>query len=408
MISGMKKHCLNDIREDRKKTKRNHIIELFRLKQKLSKIEVRRLSGYSLSTIISVFNYLINAKIIIPAGIEEKNIPGRKCTYYRLAREKFLYLGITFVQTEMLSVLVSLSGDIISSRHDDIPLKINQESFLKLMSRHLEKMAGENSRLLVNIQNIGFAMPGRIENGLLVAYSFMPFLKNVDFTDLAKRIFPKKRIYLDNNISSFLSYFLSDRQLTGKYPKVIVLSLRTGPAMGFIYQGRIVTEYGEIGHCSAGREARPCVCGRKDCLDTYLSHHALTRDIQNICPGGRTTEQSDEENIPFKEIVNLYNTVPAVKKLLDLRFGQLGNVLLDVINILNPDLVILSGELFGCFSDPAAGMRHLIESEQRDTGIIANFKKAELIYKNLPADTAALGICYRMIKEDFDYRKEIF
>ena len=98
--------------DQRKRSKRNHIIDIFRKHEVLSKVQARELSGYSMDTIISVFNSIIDENIISPVEGKQKQ-KGRKASFYSLNDTKKLYIGLTFNQSGFYSSLVSFSNKVL-------------------------------------------------------------------------------------------------------------------------------------------------------------------------------------------------------------------------------------------------------------------------------------------------------
>ena len=116
--------------DQRKLNKRNHIIDIFRKHEVLSKIQAKEFSAYSMDTIISVFNSLIKDKIIYPVEGEQKS-KGRKASFYTLKDSRQLYIGLTFNQSGLYSSLVSFSHRIISKNTTTFKPGISKDLFLE-------------------------------------------------------------------------------------------------------------------------------------------------------------------------------------------------------------------------------------------------------------------------------------
>jgi len=94
---------------------------------------------------------------------------------------------------------------------------------------------------------------------------------------------------------------------------------------------------GEWGHnplpwpSSADEPAPPCYCGRRGCIETYLSGPGLTRDY--VQRGGA--------NIPASQIAQAHD--PLARAALDRYCERLARALASVINLLDPDVIVLGG-----------------------------------------------------------------
>ncbi len=90
---------------------------------------------------------------------------------------------------------------------------------------------------------------------------------------------------------------------------------------------------GEWGHnpLSGEHEGRPCYCGRSDCVEVFLSGPAFESDYAS----------TTGEERPAEEIVE--STEPAATDLLERYVDRLARALAGVINIVDPDVIVLGG-----------------------------------------------------------------
>lgn len=124
--------------------------------------------------------------------------------------------------------------------------------------------------------------------------------------------------------------------------------LGTGVGGGIVVGGRVIaganTIAGEWGHNplpSAGDDGFPppaCYCGRTGCIETYLSGPGLAADHA----------RHTGEILSAEAIVQIANAgLPAATASLDRYLARLGQALAGVVNILDPDVIILGGGLSG-------------------------------------------------------------
>jgi fructokinase len=122
--------------------------------------------------------------------------------------------------------------------------------------------------------------------------------------------------------------------------------LGTGVGGGLVVRGRALTGAGAIagewGHnplpwpTPAERPGPPCYCGRTGCIESFLSGPALTRDLQ--AASGRTL---DPAAIGTAAEAGDPEAGAALA-----RYGErLGRALATVINLLDPDVIVLGGGL---------------------------------------------------------------
>jgi predicted NBD/HSP70 family sugar kinase len=110
---------------------------------------------------------------------------------------------------------------------------------------------------------------------------------------------------------------------------------------GALYLGRRLQRgaggfAGEIGHVTVVAEGRACGCGDRGCLEAYLAEHAVTEQLAErgvVVAGyeGAAAAAADGDAV--------------VLALLDELGGLLGRVLADLVDVLDPERVVLAGAL---------------------------------------------------------------
>ncbi|MCD4770588.1 MAG: ROK family protein [Bacteroidales bacterium] len=135
----------------------------------------------------------------------------------------------------------------------------------------------------------------------------------------------------------------------------VVITLGTGLGSGFVVDGKLVYgEYGfagEIGHTAIrpGQSNRECGCGRKGCLETYVSASGIKRTLLKIMAD--STAPSDLRKVSFEELNSKMIHKAALKgDIIALEAfkhtGQmLGFKLADVVAHTNPEAIFLFGGL---------------------------------------------------------------
>lgn len=135
----------------------------------------------------------------------------------------------------------------------------------------------------------------------------------------------------------------------------VVITLGTGLGSGFVVDGKLVYGEdgfaGELGHTAIrpGQSNRECGCGRKGCLETYVSASGIKRTLLKIMAD--SIEPSDLRKVSFEELDSKMIHEAALKgdKIALKAFkhtGQmLGFKLADVVATTNPEAIFLFGGL---------------------------------------------------------------
>ena len=135
----------------------------------------------------------------------------------------------------------------------------------------------------------------------------------------------------------------------------VVITLGTGLGSGFVVDGKLVYGHdgfaGEIGHTSIrpGQSNRDCGCGRKGCLETYVSATGLKRTVLKIMAD--RLEESELRKYSFEELDSkkiyeaaLHGDIIALEAF-EHTGAMLGFKLADVVAHTNPEAIFLFGGL---------------------------------------------------------------
>ncbi len=117
-----------------------------------------------------------------------------------------------------------------------------------------------------------------------------------------------------------------------------MMTLGTGVGGCYIRSGEVIKgcndAAGEVGHMAVAAGGRECTCGRRGCLEAYASASALIRDAQAVDPSIENGRQF------FKA---LEGGSPALRKVFDDYLDILACGVTNVINILQPDVLVIGG-----------------------------------------------------------------
>ena len=184
---------------------------------------------------------------------------------------------------------------------------------------------------------IGFGTPGTTEpsTGLLKNSNTVCLNGRPLAADLAAALGVEARLANDANCFALAEATLGAARARGV---VVGLILGTGVGSGIVVHGRVLEGLhgiaGEWGHNPMRDERSPCYCGREGCVETVISGPALERFYRH-CTG---------ESVGLPEIATRAEAgeeaaVMTLRRLSD-KFGE---AIAAVINILDPDAIVIGG-----------------------------------------------------------------
>jgi len=133
----------------------------------------------------------------------------------------------------------------------------------------------------------------------------------------------------------------------------IEITLGTGLGSGIVVNGQVVYGHdgfaGEMGHIIVERNGRLCGCGRRGCLEAYVSAPGICRTVAELMAD--TNTDSELRQIPFNQLSSKIIYQAAEKgdmvalQAFEVTGKILGEALADAVAYFSPEAVILFGGL---------------------------------------------------------------
>jgi predicted NBD/HSP70 family sugar kinase len=376
------------------------ILSLIHSRVALSRAELVKLTGLSAGLISAIVRRLIIDGQVIESGLEPSKL-GRRRVALKLSPGTSYTIGVE-IGTFFLRVVVNdLAGNVC---HRGEARAILAEGFASVMERCYKLIdeaiiaAGISKDSLVGI---GIAHSGVVDSNRGLVLSFprpgqMAEWRNVPLRDMVEERYKVPCIVED----SVRMAALAERQIGAATDLSDFVYIRIGMGIGaciFIdgepYRGAGGSA-GEFGHMTVDENGPLCFCGNNGCLSAMASCSAIIQAVSSALSKGvqsRVQEVSGHQlnRIHIEMILQaaLENDSLAFRVLNDAAV-HIGVGLADVVNLLNPAVVIFSGPLFQ--SDP----QFMVEAIQRIVRQRALEKAAndvKLVVSSLGPDAAALG-----------------
>jgi glucokinase len=192
-------------------------------------------------------------------------------------------------------------------------------------------------------------------------------------------------IVLDNdaNVAAWGGYHL---ELGARPKSLITLTLGTGVGGGLVLNGElyrgVTGSAGEIGHLVVQDGGDPCACGNRGCLESYLGAAAMVRWARAAYAKKKQVVEPLDPKILEQRALRLD---PVAQETYARAARALGTALTSLVNLLNPDTVLLTGgvargaKLFlpqalqilksGAFKTPATAVRVVVARGKSDLGV---------------------------------------
>lgn len=261
------------------------------------------------------------------------------------------YVGIDFGGTGIKVGIIDEAGKIvIKDSFVTDPTKSGDE-IVKHIAECTQKVMDDSKLPQEDILGVGIGSPGLLnpETGQLKIVTNVPNLNEVYLAGgISKHL--NKPAFLDNDVNAMSLgefYYGSGK---GKH-NVIALTVGTGVGGGIIlngelYRGTTFTA-GEIGHMSIARDGKYCGCGNYGCLERYVGKEGIIERFEMYKSKGIETsigKYLEDGKVTPKAIAMAAKDGDKVSIEVLKETGEiLGHAIASLVNILNPEMVIIGG-----------------------------------------------------------------
>lgn len=261
---------------------------------------------------------------------------------------------------------------------------------------------------LDSVACMGMGIPGLLDpgEGLSLFSPNFPGWEQVHIVNEMKPYYDFP-VFIDNDVRVNL-YGEWQHGAARGYQNVVLLTLGTGLGSGIVSDGKVVygTTFsaGEIGHMNMFRQGRPCRCGSSGCLGRYVSAVGMVNTFKEKLGEGRqsiiqTWTGGDNERITALMISEAYDLDDELAAEVMHETGVLlGFGLSNVINLLNPEVIVIGGGM------SAAGERLLRSTRAtvKEHALGLSSSRCSIVQAGLGSRAGTLGAAtyaYRKLHE---------
>ncbi len=264
-----------------------------------------------------------------------------------MADNKYV-VGVDLGGTNIRAALIDFEGKVVTK--SKVPTgKDPLQVLFKLLDLVYSGNAGE-------VAGIGIAVAGLIdtENGVVMRSPNIPKLDGVTLkSQITDRYKTRVVVANDANAAAYGEKYSG----AGKnFKNFVMFTLGTGVGAGIIFHDKLLPVAAEIGHMTINADGPQCPCGNVGCLELYASATAIIGNAIAALEKGNGSILKDFNNGNFYKIKakDIYDAAlegdPLARNILREAGKCLGLGLANVINIMSPDAIILTGGLIGAWN----------------------------------------------------------
>lgn len=386
--------------ETLKNLNRQIILNYIRKYREISRIDLAEHTKLSPTTVSAIIAELIGKNLISEIRIGESS-GGRRPVMVGVNRGARYVITAVLNQREITYTVVDLSCHMVRKKHIACNID-NQDTVKKVLQEGLESIMREYADEKEKICGIGVSVPGVVDhNNGKVLYSSKLHLKDFDIASIIES-FTGIKSYIFKDIDALIlgEYNFG---IASTYRNIVYINVEDGVGMSYINSGKLFQPgYGggfELGHITIDSNGSLCRCGNRGCLGTVVSETPVLNKLEKLIEKGYESDINLSECISLTDVVEYSNKGDrAARYVLEEQARLLGTAIASVINLFNPQLVVVGGPLSKC----RWGFMDILWDTVRDRALQTYSRGVEIKFAKLGEDSALIG----MANEIFE--KEIF
>jgi len=312
--------------------------------------DLTKVLGLSVPTVSKLVDELTETGLIIGGGKLETN-GGRNPSLYRLNPVSCYFVGVDIKKNAVSLGLMDFGGGIVDKRLN-VPYDFDNnmaslERLCEIINSFLDAQSVPRSQIL----NMNVNISGRVNPVSGYSYSLFNFDEKPLSDVLSEKTGVRVCIENDTRAMTYGEYAYGEN---GNVMNMLFVNLSLGLGLGAIIDGNICTGKsgfaGELGHMVTYDNEVICHCGKKGCLETEASGSALVRKLTARLDEGANSIIADR--YLSSGSITLDDVLEAIERedllcieLVEEVGRELGRWLAGLINIFNPEKVVIGGML---------------------------------------------------------------
>lgn len=340
--------------------------------------EISDLVRISVPTGTKLVKRLVEQGLIIEDG-KKVTENGRKPSVFTLNTDRFYAVGVEVLERWIHVSVVRIDLETVHEAFSRQFILKDEPDCLDYITTFIQSTIEASPASFDQIIGVGIALAGSV-NGR--SGESADYFRHLDIS-LRKHLQEELKlpVIVDNDTRAL---GISEQVLgiAKGNENVLVVKVSRNLGLSIILDKKIIFGAkgfaGNFGHVQLGNKKRLCNCGKKGCLRTEVSGDALYMDLKEALEEGETSIHFQLESIDtykYHDVLDAVLKGDALSIRLLIEQGEkLGQGLGNIVNILNPNLIVIGGEIVMVkefFLDA-------VKAGMRKTGLVSSLKDCEV------------------------------
>lgn len=319
------------------------VLNLIRQQGAISRADIVRQTHLSATTVSALANLLLESGFVHETGMGESS-GGRPPILLEFNYQYRYVIGVDMGATHLTVVLMDLQGEVAAQRYVRYAVMQDPAGTAAAIQTLIHEIIQETALALSNILGLGLAVPAPLEGDELNHLStlILPLWDGYDVVGVLHEAL-QMPIYLENDANAGViaeKWWGRGREFTN----LAYIKLGTGVGSGLIVKNEVYRgdggTAGEIGHTTINSDGPLCRCGNRGCLESFVGAPALIEEVNQQQTNGYTPVNSITDIIAAAQQHDTLSCHTVTKA-----GSFLGIAIANLINLFNPGLIVLGGEL---------------------------------------------------------------
>jgi len=355
----------------------------------------------SVPTTTKLIRSLLEDKYVLEEGKRETE-NGRRPELYSLNRDRFYAVGVEILLKWIHVSVVRIDNHIAYQAYNEGFVLENTPKCLQyiisFIQSALDKAALENDQLV----GVGVGLAGTVNGHTGVSTHYFNALPLPLVKQLESVFHLPVLIDSDTRVIGIAEQVLGEAK---GIANVLVVKVSRSLGLSIILNNQILFGAkgfaGELGHFQIGKKERLCVCGKKGCLETEVSGSALLQDLAEALGRGERSLHFNPEEVTRYRYHDIFAAALkgdslAIRLIID-QGENLGQALGNIINLLNPSLILIDGE----FAKVSSYFIDSVRMGIKKTGLVDSLTDCEIKVSSLGGDLSSKAAAC-MVFKSFD------
>ncbi len=313
-----------------RRTNRGEILRLLATEKANTRVELAKASKLTKMSVSNIIDEFLSNDIVVEGEMIEQKVRGKNPVFLSISPKAPKIIGVLIAREYCSAILCDMNLKIIIEKTVTLSKSTNVDKWLQVIYSLIDDLLEQEK----NICGIGVASIGPLDvkKGLILSPPRFYGISKIVITNVLESRY-KLPVYLDHQYNSAAKA----EKLFGiaeQYSSFMFVGVTDGIGAGIYQRNHLLQSNGlgsELGHMSIDYNGAKCDCSIPGCIENYASTAAIVKEVAK-----KTGRQ-----ISFEECCRESASSGAIDVIISSAIDKLTLCLTGVVNLLNPELIIL-------------------------------------------------------------------